>query len=70
MKEKFNNMKRFAFKGDSCFPLSPVNDPDESDEDNNISKNDQMIKILIYINPDDEDLSFIHDQDQNITWKI
>lgn len=56
--------RRFLFAGTSCFPLSPCQDMQRSQEEgvNIISKNDQMIKIIKKLGKlGPEDTSFITD---------
>ena len=56
--------RRFLFAGTSCFPLSPCQDMQQSQEQgvNIISKNDQMIKIIRKLGKlAAEDTSFITD---------
>lgn len=43
--EGFSSTNRYIFKGDSCFPISPIR-KDSSE----VSPSDQLIKILEYIN--------------------
>ena len=52
--KNYNVHKRYAFQGDSCYPLSPKNEEDES----HISDQDQMIQILRYKQLSDHDRSF------------
>ena len=66
----YNQDNRFIFAGSSCFPLSPCDEMQGSEEeqDNNqvniVSQNDQMIKILNVLGKQDEnlDMSFIYDE--------
>lgn len=52
---------RFLFPGESCFPISPLDaNNNEGCEVNQVSVNDQLIKILTIIGTQKEkDLSFI-----------
>jgi len=59
-KEKsFHPSDRQAFAGDSCYPISPVDDDDKDI----ISDDDQMLKILEFINPSEHDLSHLSTDD-------
>ena len=67
----FNQENRFIFPGSSCFPLSPCDEMQgsndgsgDSNQVNIVSQNDQMIKILNVLGKQDEslDMSFIYDE--------
>ena len=55
-------------KGDSCYPLSPIkrdhdDQPIEESDETDISQNDQMIKILQLLGPQNSDhLSFLSEE--------
>lgn len=44
---------RYLFKGSSCYPLSPKPSSEKSKTKVNISKNDQLIKIIEILGPQD-----------------
>jgi len=58
--KNFDPHNRHAFKGDSCYPISPIN----LEENKQVSNNDQLNKILQFINPSDHDLSYLADENQ------
>ena len=61
-KKSLVKAKIIAFKGDSCYPLSPVKQKDGS-ENIQISQNDQMFKIFEKLGQsDDFDLSFVKNE--------
>lgn len=56
-----NKNVKLLFKGDSCYPQSPIKKVKENDLQNQIpiSKNDQIIKIFKTLNVNDKDINFI-----------
>jgi len=50
---------KYLFKGDSCFPLSPVNQK-ENGSQMNISEDDQMIKIMQELGVNERETQFIN----------
>ena len=58
--KNFDVHDRYAFRGDSCYPLSPKDKEDES----HISGKDQLLQILQYKELSEYDQSFLTTQDQ------
>jgi len=58
--KNFDAHDRYAFTGDSCYPLSPKNKLNKG----HISDKDQLVQILQYKELSDVDLSFLANQEQ------
>ena len=55
--------QKVLFKGDSCFPFSPVKCKKEDENVNSVSQNDQLLKILRILGKQDKkDYDFIKDE--------
>ena len=62
---------RYLFKGSSCYPLSPKSSKHNSKGEVNISINDQLIKILEILGPQElNELNFFDDHSKHYITNI